>query len=264
MSAALSCGHLNVRLGETPILHDVSLSIARGVWTSIVGPNGAGKSTLLRALAGLLPADGEILWDGRPLHALPRRQRARQLAWLGQGEGASDDLPVHDLVMLGRLPHQSWLATPSGDDQAAVRRALEVTQVWDFRHRPMANLSAGERQRVLLARALAVEADVLLMDEPLINLDPPHQADWLRLVRTLVRRGTTVVSVLHEIAMALHADDMVIIDQGRVCHHGACDDRATHSALASVFGHCFTIHAVEGQWVVLPAPARDPEDHHAG
>jgi iron complex transport system ATP-binding protein len=116
-------------------------------------------------------------------------------------------------------------------------------------------LSGGERQRVLLARALAVEAQVLLMDEPLANLDPPHQADWLELVRTLVKQGKTVVSVLHEISMALHADEMLILANGRVAHHGHCADPATHRALEAVFEHRIAIHALGAQWVALPLQA---------
>lgn len=231
----------------------MNLHIAAGRWTSIVGPNGAGKSTLLKALAGLLPTRGghvELL--GRELHAWPRRERARRLAWLGQNEAAADDLTVYDVAMLGRLPHQGWMQPASAQDRAAVEQALRATQAWDWRARALGALSGGERQRVLLARALAVQAQVLLMDEPLANLDPPHQADWLRLVRALVARGHTVVSVLHEISLALHADDMLIIDRGQVHHQGAAGDRATHRALERVFDDRIAIHHVAGQWLALP------------
>jgi iron complex transport system ATP-binding protein len=104
---------------------------------------------------------------------------------------------------------------------------------------------------------LAVEADVLLMDEPLANLDPPHQADWLALVQALVAQGKTVVSVLHEISMALHADEMVIMAQGRITHQGACSDTATHRALEAVFDHRIAIHALGDQWVALPKAKPD-------
>ncbi|NBT55413.1 MAG: ABC transporter ATP-binding protein, partial [Betaproteobacteria bacterium] len=105
------------------------------------------------------------------------------------------------------------------------------------------------------ARALAVQAPVLLMDEPLANLDPPHQADWLALVRSLVAQGQTVVSVLHEISMALHADDLLVLDDGRLAHHGPCADPASHRALEQVFDHRIVIHALQGQWVALPVAA---------
>ena len=207
---------------------------------------------MLKALAGLLPSSGPVQLLGRPLHAWPRRERARALAWLGQNESAADDLTVYDVAMLGRLPHQGWMAPPSAADHAAVERALHTTQAWEWRTRALGQLSGGERQRVLLARALAVQAQVLLMDEPLANLDPPHQADWLALVRALVAQGKTVVSVLHEVSFALQACDMVVLAAGRVLHHGASADPLTHRALEAVFDHRIAVHAVADQWVTLP------------
>ena len=249
---AIHAESIRARLGNVEILHDISLSLPKGRWTSIVGPNGAGKSTLLKVLANLLPHAGSVDLLGKPIHHMPGRDRARQLAWLGQNESAGDDLMVQDVVMLGRLPHQPWLAAPSEADHTAVARALQATQAWEWRGRALGQLSGGERQRVLLARALAVEAEVLLMDEPLANLDPPHQADWLALVQALVAQGKTVVSVLHEISMALHADEMVIMRQGRVMHQGACDMATTHRALEVVFDKRIAIHALGDQWVALP------------
>jgi iron complex transport system ATP-binding protein len=249
---ALQARHVGASLGGVAVLHDVSLGLRAGCWTSVVGPNGAGKSTLLRVLAGLLPHSGEVDLLSRPMPAYSGRERAQQLAWLGQGESSADDLRVYDLVMLGRLPHQPWLAGPAESDHAAVARALAATQAWDWRHRLVGQLSAGERQRVLLARALAVEAQVLLMDEPLANLDPPHQADWLLLVRALVAEGKTVVSVLHELSLALQADDMLVMQQGRVVHQGACHDAATHSALEQVFECRIAIFQLAGQWLAVP------------
>jgi len=256
MTAALQAQQLTVRLGEREVLQGLDLTIPAGRWTCIVGPNGAGKSTLLKALAGLLPlsqqVSGQVHWLGHPVAAIRRRERARQLSWLGQGESASDDLRVWDVAMLGRLPHQDWLAAPSAQDHAMVEAALKATQAWDWRERTLGQLSGGERQRVLLARALAVNARIMLMDEPLANLDPPHQVDWLEQVHCLLAQGTTVVSVLHEIGMALHADDVVVMQAGRVAHHGACADAATQRAIEAVFDHRIAIHPLAGQWVALP------------
>ncbi len=254
MNAALALQgtELCASLGGCQVLHAVQVGFAAGRWTSVVGPNGAGKSTLLKVLAGLLPGSGQVHLLGQPLQQLPARQRARQLAWLGQNETVADDLSVHDVVMLGRLPHRPWLGGPSAEDLAAVERALRTTQAWDWRQRTLGQLAGGERQRVLLARALAVEAQVLLMDEPLAHLDPPHQADWLALTRALVAQGRTVVSVLHEITTALHADDMLILQQGQVFHFGACADAATHAALQAVFEQRISVHSIHGQWLALP------------
>jgi iron complex transport system ATP-binding protein len=252
---AICASGICASLGNVPVLHGIDLALGAGRWTSIVGPNGAGKSTLLKVLAGLLPSTGSVELLGQPLAASSGRQRAQQLAWLGQGEsgeGSADDLTVWDVAMLGRLPHQPWLAAPSAADHAAVEQALRATQAWDWRARNLGQLSGGERQRVLLARALAVQAPVLLMDEPLANLDPPHQTDWLLLVRALLARGHTVVSVLHEVSMALQADDMLVLAQGRVLHQGACADAASHRALEQVFDGRIAVHRIAQQWVALP------------
>jgi iron complex transport system ATP-binding protein len=252
MSFALQTRQLQVDLGGRSVLKGLDLQIAAGRWTCVVGPNGAGKSTLLRTLAGLLPHSGQVLWQGQALETLSRRDRGLQLSWLGQGEASTMDLRVWDVAMLGRLPHQGWLGAPTDQDAEMVEAALKATQAWDWRERTLGELSGGERQRVLLARAMAGNAPLMLMDEPLANLDPPHQVDWLEQVHCLIAQGTTVVSVLHEIGMALHADEVIVLDQGLVRHHGACSDPATHAAIESVFNHRIRICALDGQWVVLP------------
>nr|WP_315240391.1 ABC transporter ATP-binding protein [uncultured Albidiferax sp.] len=251
-NVAIHADGISASLSKVPVLHGISLDLVAGRWTSIVGPNGAGKSTLLKVLAGLLPHTGTVMLQGQNIATMPARQRAQTLAWLGQGEASADDLSVWDVALLGRIPHRPWLAAPSAQDLAAVEQALRATQAWDWRTRSLSQLSGGERQRVLLARALAVQAPVLLMDEPLANLDPPHQADWLLLVRDLVTRGHTVVSVLHELSIALQADDLLVLAQGRVTHAGPCADPATHRAVEQVFDHRIGIHRLSQQWVTLP------------
>ena len=249
---AIQAINTSAKLQNTPVLHDVSVQFEAGRWTSIVGPNGAGKSTLLKVLAGVLPHDGRVELFGEVMSRIAPREKAKKLAWLGQNEASADDLTVFDVAMLGRLPHQAWLAAPNQADLAAVEQALRSTQAWEWRGRALGQLSGGERQRVLLARALAVQADVLLMDEPLANLDPPHQSDWLALVRQLVLEGKTVVSVLHETTMALQADDMLIVAAGRVTHFGTTADVATHRALEHVFENRIAIKPIENMLVSMP------------
>jgi iron complex transport system ATP-binding protein len=252
MKPALQAQALGLMLGQRAVLHAVDVRIPAGRWTCVVGPNGAGKSSLLKALAGLLPTSGQVRWHGQDLKSLDRRQRGLQLSWLGQGEATTLDLRVWDVAMLGRLPHQGWWGTPSAQDAQMCEAALKATQAWDWRERTLGELSGGERQRVLLARAMAANASIMLMDEPLANLDPPHQVDWLEQVHCLRAQGTTVVSVLHEIGMALYADDIIVMAQGRIVHHGACQDEATHRAIETVFDQRIRICPLEGQWVVLP------------
>ena len=259
--SAITARFDGARIGKKPILHAIDLALPAGAWTAVVGPNGAGKSTLLRVLAGLLPCDGCIDLLGRPLADWPARERARQLSWLGQAEGGADDLLGWDVAMLGRLPHRAWLAAPTEADRAAVEQALRATQAWELRHRRLAELSGGERQRVLLARALAVQAPVLLMDEPLAHLDPPHQADWLAVVRAQVAAGGTVVSVLHELGMALQADQLLIVKDGRIAHHGPCASAATHRALQAAFDWRIGVYQVKDRWVALPRLPQGESTH---
>ncbi len=200
------------------VLRDIDLNVRAGRWTCIVGPNGAGKSTLLQALAGLMPVRGQVCLFGRALSAWGQRERARALAWLAQSSAADSgahDLLSYDVALLGRLPHRGWLAPPSAADHAAAESALRRTGAWAWRDRPLGGLSGGERQRVLLARLLAVDAQVMLMDESLAHLDPPHQGQWIALVRELVAQGRTVVSVVHEVPVALMADDLVVLQAGQ-------------------------------------------------
>ncbi|MDH1473177.1 ABC transporter ATP-binding protein [Comamonas thiooxydans] len=253
---ALATEALSVQLGEREVLRQISLRIPRGRWTAIVGPNGAGKSTLLRAMAGMRATNqrqsGAVLLQGRELGDWNGRERAKALAWLGQNQPVAADMAVYDLVMLGRLPHQGWLAPASSADRQAVEQALRQTHAWDWRQRSIGQLSGGERQRVLLARALAVQAGTLLMDEPLANLDPPHQTDWMLTARSLVQQGATLVSVLHELSFALLADEMVVMQAGRITHQGACSDPATHAALESVFDRRIQVRELDGLWLALP------------
>jgi iron complex transport system ATP-binding protein len=256
---AIEAQNLTVHAGHQTLLHNVQVQLPAQQWTAIVGPNGAGKSTLLRALAGLQPRkswQGQIQLLGQALHAWPAKARAQALSWMGQNEAVAQDLSSYDVVMLGRMPHQAWLAPPSAHDHAVVQTCLHTTQAWGWRHRPLAQLSGGERQRVLLARALAVQAQVLLMDEPLANLDPPHQSEWMHTVQGLVQQGHTVVSVLHELGIALQSQHMVVMQAGRVLHQGATHDAATHAALEAVFDHRIRIRAIEGMWMALPTLAR--------
>lgn len=255
-AAAFQTRQLALVLGARTVLHGLDLRIPAGRWSAIVGPNGAGKSSLLKLLAGLLPGQGDVALLGKPLHTYSSRERARTLAWLGQNEGTLDELTVYDVVMLGRMPHQGWLGAASAHDHAVVTEMLHRTETWDYRQRSLGEISGGERQRVLLARVLAVQAPVILMDEPLANLDPPHQTQWLLDVRALVRQGVSVVSVLHELPVALHADELIVMQQGRIVHHGASGDASCHRALEQVFQQRIRICRVGTQWTAIPALGR--------
>jgi iron complex transport system ATP-binding protein len=249
---ALSAHGLCANLGKSLILHKIHVDFEAGRWISIIGPNGAGKSTLLKALAGLLPFAGDVQLFGTSLQSIPERHRAQQLAWLAQDEVGAFDMRVQDVVMLGRLPMQGLLGGITLQDTAACEYAMQQTQTTEFAKRLLGALSAGQQQRVRLARALATQAKVLLLDEPLANLDPPHQIDWLHAIRAQVKNGTTVISVLHELPMALLSDDMLILRDGKVAHYGACSDAQTHRAIEAVFDQRVRVLEMDGMWTALP------------
>ena len=255
---ALRAVGMSASIDKCVILKNISADFQAGRWISIVGPNGAGKSTLLKALAGLLPVRGEVKLFEIALCALPPRERAQQLAWLAQDESGALDMRVQDVVMLGRLPHQGLLGGIRTQDATACELAMQQTQTAEFATRLLGTLSAGQQQRVRLARALATQAKVLLLDEPLANLDPPHQLDWLHAIRALVQSGVTVISVLHELPMALMADEMVIMRDGEVVCHGECKSAATHRSMEAVFDDRVRVKNVDAMWAVLPRlSARD-------
>ncbi|MDP1790890.1 MAG: ABC transporter ATP-binding protein [Methylibium sp.] len=236
---------LRVALGAHPVLHDLSLRLTPG-WTAIVGPNGAGKSTLLRTLAGLLtPARGSVWLQDRRLAEWPARERAQRIAWLAQQGDTSGDLTARETVQLGRLPQLGLFALPGPADEEIVDEAMAATECSDWQHARLHELSGGERQRVLLARALAVRAPVLLLDEPTTHLDPPHQVALVRLLRRLAR-SHTVVSVLHDLPLALQADRLVVLQAGRLRAEGSHDDPALHGALVDVFDGALRVEPLPG------------------
>lgn len=246
---------LSVYRGPCSVLQDLSIDIPQGKWTSIIGPNGAGKSSLLQSIAHILPSTGAITIDGMDIQELTSKQRAQAIAWLAQNnDGAEEfsELTVYDTVMLGRIPHQGWLHLPSAYDHQVVQDSLQKTHTHSLAGRFLHELSGGERQRVLLARLLAVQADILLMDEPLANLDPPHQADWLGWQKDLLSEGKTLVTVLHEIQYALRADHLVMLKQGRLHYEGASNDPATHQALMALFEGRIRLEKLGNEWVSLP------------
>ncbi len=238
--AVLGARGLTVRIGPTTVLQEVDLDLGPG-WTAVVGPNGAGKSTLLRALAGLLPPSaGTVSLDGRPLAQVPAGERARRLAWLAQQGEVTGDLTVRETVALGRLPRLGLMGTPGPTDAAAVEQAMALTGCQPWAGRRLQALSGGERQRVLLARVLATEAPLLLLDEPTTHLDAPHQVALARLFARLARGqdGTgprRVVTVLHDLPIALRADHLVVMAEGRVRAEGPPTQPALQAALTAVF-----------------------------
>jgi iron complex transport system ATP-binding protein len=251
---ALSCRSLTVGYGPRIVLDGISVDFAAGRWSAVVGPNGCGKSTLLRALAGLAQArSGTISLHGRELLSWPRRERARRLAWLAQSS-ASTDLTASEVVSLGRFAHGGWLGARQQVDDAAIHRAMRATGSLSWMHRRLSSLSGGERQRVYLARALAVEAKVLLLDEPTTHLDPPHQEDVVRLLREQSRiNGVCVVSAIHDLSLALAADRLIVMGPRGLIGHGTVLEALKGDWLSAAFDTRIDVVEYHGAHLWRPA-----------
>ncbi len=230
--------HVSAAYGARVVLSDVSASFAKGAVTGVVGPNGAGKTTLLRAALDLMKiASGTVRVLDKPLAQWSREGLARTVAYLPQGADAHWPIRARQLVSLGRLPHRALFAALSSVDAFAVDAALERCDALQFGARRMDELSAGERARVLFARALATSAPILLADEPAAYLDPSHQLRLMELLREEASRGTAVAVTLHDLALASrHCDAIVILDGGCVAGQGAPEAALSDRLLAQVFG----------------------------
>lgn len=233
---------VRVKAGEREIVAGVSLALQQGMLTGLVGPNGAGKSTMLRAIAGLVPiADGDVRLNGSSVSTWSSVKRARSMAYLAQDRIVGWDLTVRQIVSLGRLPHGDRSLTA---DAAAVQDAMARTETLNLANRPISTISGGERGRVLLARSLAVEAEVLLADEPTAGLDPRHQLATMRLLQNEARRGTALLVVVHDLSLAARfCDHVAVMHEGRIAIAGPPDEALSLASITTSFG----VLAVEGQ-----------------
>jgi iron complex transport system ATP-binding protein len=236
-SGFLSAQGIRVVLAGRVVLNDLSLALPSGHLVALVGPNGAGKTTLLRALAGLLPSTGAIHVGGDALSSLSLRERARRFGYLPQGHIMHWPLPARDIVALGRYPHGATdPARLTPKDADAVLRAMRATDVLEFSERRVTELSGGERSRVALARVFAVEAPVILADEPTASLDPRHQLDIMKSLRAAADQGALVIVVTHDLSLAARfADSILVLSQGRLVAQGTAAEALSEQVMADVF-----------------------------
>lgn len=232
----LELRNISLSLRGRKVLDNVSAAWGGGL-VGLIGPNGAGKSSLLRVIAGLWRGEGEVLLDGAPLSALTPQARAKRLSFLPPERDMTWPLPVRDVVALGRHPHRGSFAPWTESDEEAVEAALDAVEARTLADRPVSAISNGERARVLLARALAVEAPVLLVDEAVAALDPAHQLQVMEVLKAEAEKGRLVVAVLHDLGLARrYCDDLAMINGGKLHAHGTPAVVLTDDNLAQVYG----------------------------
>jgi iron complex transport system ATP-binding protein len=258
---AIEVRNLTYRIGGKEIVRDVSFAVDEGAFVSIIGPNGAGKTTLLKCINRLLTgAGGEVLVQGKPLRRFGQAELAIAIGYVPQGGAEDVPFTVHEFVMMGRYPHLSAFSSPTRADERAVRGALELTGAAELLDRSCATLSGGERQKVMIAAALAQDARILLLDEPTTFLDPHHQLEVLRLLAKLNRdSGVTVLAVTHDLnAAALCSDRVLALRAGRIAFEGGADELMRGETLEAVFGlgFHFVAHPVSGQRLIVPEAVR--------
>lgn len=254
MRGDLVLERVGVRLSGRHVVENVSASLPAGSMTALVGPNGAGKTSLVRALVGLLPYEGRANLAGNDLARLTPRERARRIAYLPQGHEAHWPLPARDIVALGRIPHGA--ADPdtlSAADHDAVARAMETTDTRHLGERPVTALSGGERARIALARVFAVEAPVILADEPVAALDPRHQLDVMHGLRAQADAGGLVIVVTHDLGLAARfADRVLVLAEGRPAAFAPPAEALGEAVLRSVFRVEAYRAEHRGQPVIVP------------
>ncbi len=228
--------HITVSYGERRILDDLDLSFGEGRITAVMGPNGCGKTTLLRLVDGLLePSAGRVLIDGMAVQDYPARQLAQKVAFVRQHQRTDFEFSAFETVLMGRNPYQHRLQNESQEDWDIVERCMKQTGTWHLRLAKPAQMSGGELQRVMIARALAQQTPVLLMDEPVSNLDIAHQIEVMRLLRDA--SGKTVLIVLHDLNLALRfCDDLLLLHDSRYVYHGPVAGGLTPENIQAVYG----------------------------
>ena len=237
---------IHVGFGSRTILDGISARLAEGRITAVMGPNGCGKTTLLRCIGGLLhPSQGQVLIADRPVGSYTARQLARQVAFVRQQAQTDFDFSAFEIVLMGRNPYQHHLQNESQADWDIVEQCMRQTGTWHLRLARPAELSGGELQRVMIARALAQQTPVMLMDEPVSNLDIAHQLEVMRLLRQAAK---TTVIVIHDLNLALHyCDDVLLLHEGGLLFHGPIVEGLTPDRIATVYG--VATHLADGQVV---------------
>ena len=247
----LDVSALRASLGDKAVLDGVSLRVDKGEFVGLIGPNGAGKTTLLRAVLGLVPSQGTVTLDGTA--GLSAQERARIVSYLPQERDIAWPVTVERLVSLGRAPHLAAFGSLTAQDQKAIEAAMERMGVSEFAQRPATALSGGEKARVLIARALAQQAPLLLADEPTAGLDPAHQIGLMHIFAGLAQEGSSVVASLHDLGIAARwCTRLVLLKNGRIVADGTPRDVLTQQRLRDVYQIETLLAEHDGRPIVHP------------
>lgn len=250
----LCAENLQVEVMHKTLLDDINLQLEPGELLGLIGPNGAGKSTLLQALVQLLPYQGDVQFAGRSLRKMSAIDRARQLAFLQQSAHVSWPISVYDFVAIGRQPHRKrWSRYDHQRDQEVVEAAMLQTGILSFQNKPLNQLSGGEFARARLARVLAVEAPLLLADEPVAALDPFHQLSVMELLNKQCKAGKAMIVVLHDLTLASRfCDRLLLLDKGKLVAAGKPKNILTPANLQKVYKVNAMVGEHQQQSYVLP------------
>jgi len=259
--SSLTLDKVAVRYGKREVVHDFNDTVKPGEWLCLIGPNGAGKSSILRAVAGIAHHTGVISVDGSALDLRKHRRRAALVAYVPQSPVLPTDMTAFDYVLLGRNPYIDYFGTESTHDRALVELVLLRLDMADLAGRELGELSGGEQQRLVIARALAQEAPILLLDEPTSALDIGHQQQALELVDQLRRdHGLTVISAMHDLTLAgLYADRLALLHEGHTVVTGLAAQVLRPETLAEFYGVSVAVHH-EPDGTVVIVPRRRPQE----
>ena len=249
---------VSVSLGGKRVVERVSVAVGTGEWLALIGPIGAGKTTLLRTIARLVAFTGSLSLEGRPASELGRAELSRLLAVVPQEPSTPPWMTVAEYVLLGRTPHLGPLAREGARDRELAARALARLDLLDYRGRRLGPLSGGEKQRVVVARALAQEARIVLLDEPTASLDIGHQQQALELLDLLrAESGLTLVTAMHDLTLAAqYADRMLLLHEGQVVAEGVPPDVLTEALVAGHYGADVDVVSVGERLAVVPRRRR--------
>jgi iron complex transport system ATP-binding protein len=253
----LAIKNLSCSYNHTPVLKDISFNVDAGDVLVLIGPNGSGKTTLLRALCRIItPEKGGVFLNGEDIWRQPARKVAKIMAFVAQNTRIAWPFTVEQVINMGRFPHHGWMASLTEHDHLSVQEAMQLTGTTSLKDRTIGKLSGGEFQRTMIARALAQEPQILMLDEPIAHLDIRYKVAILNLIKDLAGKGITVILSMHDLNLAAqYADNLALLHRGELKDMGNPKDILTHESLNEVYGaklHVLTNPLNQKPWILTP------------